>query len=109
MLKATQKALEHSITKKWEPIVANDGIEPFGGPDCALCVRFDENGDCIRRNRLTYGFEVCPVAIATGRLSCTGTPYRKWDSAAYKPGDKLRRLAQAELDFLKSLRPNPVK
>lgn len=95
------KALKESI-KHWEENVAaekpNDASIRW--LDCALCRNFFVNGDC-------FG---CPINDITGR-SCGGTPYFDAEAALFlwRKGDGdvalWRTAAQAELDFLKSLRP----
>lgn len=100
MDKKTAKALEKSI-KHWEQNVRAE--EPFQAStsafDCALCMEFP---DC-------FG---CPVMKHTGDDNCYGTPYYEaadaltgWKS---EPEDEtkeiFRKAAQAELDFLISLR-----
>jgi hypothetical protein len=97
---ATEWALSEAI-KKWEGVVA--GTTPdLGSDNCALCKMFiTGNGNpCLG----------CPVMEHTGQILCAGTPYREW-ARACKFGDndrattpELKALAQAELDFLKSLR-----
>lgn len=104
----TKEALEGSI-KKWRDIVAGHGIDK-GSLNCSLCNVFldQESGDC----------KGCPVATKTGNLYCIGSPYDEWsnfeeewllatpinsikDSPLRKEAEE---LAQAELDFLISLR-----
>jgi hypothetical protein len=103
----TLTALKGSI-KKWEDIVAGTGIDQ--GPDnCPLCKRFWED-DC----------EGCPVMEHTGYDACNMSPYDEWSSWQSEHDlrnisinelssevDKIKatKLAQDELDFLKSLLP----
>lgn len=98
----TLEALRGSIAK-WEAIVAGTGADR-GWRNCPLCTAFlDES--C--RN--------CPVSVAVGNKFCDGTPYEKWATSEHVKDDadgggfpinaEGRRLAQAELDFLRSLLP----
>ena len=95
----TLEALKGSIAK-WEAIVAGTG-EDHGIDNCHLCKKF-----------YYYDCEDCPVAIASGASRCCGTPYEDWDEivdSRYFPrkvrGPSSKAVAQAELDFLKSLLP----
>ena len=96
MEKEVAEALEGSI-KKWKAIVAGTGINE-GPQNCPLCQMFITNTD--RKG--------CPVNSKTNKPGCIGTPYDEYDKLEYEDceGNKaeLERLAQAELDFLKSLR-----
>jgi hypothetical protein len=108
----TRAALERSI-RHWKRI--RDGRDrQIGRVSCSLCELFIER-DC----------EGCPVHEHTKQAHCFGTPYTEFGmfinkllnvhglhfaDLQDKPGQKLlyrRRvlLAQAEIDFLKSLRP----
>jgi hypothetical protein len=115
----TRTALDKSI-KHWERI--RDGVDKCIGSDyCALCELFlywdgfNHPGQC----------EGCPVREDTGRQYCYGSPYVQFSDFKSaldheglhfadlqdKRGQKRlyqRRvqLAQAEIDFLKSLRVN---
>jgi hypothetical protein len=106
------EALEGSI-KKWRAIVDGTGKDG-GATNCPLCQLFEPNGE-----NACHG---CPVEEATGLAGCRGTPYEEWSD--YEPDEgghtgaildkyaggyyaappEARRLAQAELDFLVSLR-----
>lgn len=102
---ATLEALEGSIAK-WQAIVDGSGADRLAD-NCALCKEFL---DC----------DGCPVAESTGMTGCLGSPWDKWYRAQsllkrnYRGGEwvadteALMKLAQAELDFLKSLRPSAV-
>jgi len=108
MKKETLEALEKSI-EKWEKIVAGKG-EDRGRDDCALCKLFRKES-CVG----------CPVYAKTGHLGCRGTPYVRWvNHHDYKHFDEsseiyeiecseCKRLAQEELEFLKSLLPETQK
>lgn len=92
-------ALEGAI-KKWEDIVAGTGIDR-GGSNCPLCVIFLEDA-C----------KDCPVRVKTGHPQCRTTPWIQWVSATMGmdfprrvTNERQRAAAQAELDFLRSLRP----
>jgi hypothetical protein len=103
----TRTALEGSIAK-WQAIVDGTG-EDHGTENCPLCLMFFNKYHCSG----------CPVKEYTGESHCELSPYHGWDlhhgeqhnelSAVPKivPGCKeCKRLAQAELDFLKSLLPD---
>jgi hypothetical protein len=111
----TLTALQLAI-KKWERIV--DGTEAdLGAQNCALCRRFNERTvthDCKTE------WELCPVYKESGEDNCANTPYTAWNNAQNKEGrilwswtsqnrkadtPHLVALAQAELDFLRSLLP----
>jgi hypothetical protein len=99
----TLEALKGSI-RKWESIVNDDGKDK-GADNCDLC-------------QLFYGDECCgcPICLKTGEIYCRETPHDQWvnhgenefiDKEYFKVfDDKSKELAQAELDFLKSLLPN---
>jgi hypothetical protein len=95
---ATLKALNGSITK-WRRIVAGK-LADGGHRNCPLCTLFFDGG-C----------RGCPVAAKTGKSACDDTPYR--DQWVVVAGEGLKAIepeaiaaAQAELDFLISLRPS---
>ena len=100
MNKQTLTALRGSI-RKWEKIVAGTGRDD-GMNDCPLCAIFWE--------KFCKG---CPVSKAAKNTGCEGTPYQDWrhgtDSERRADTPKRKRLAQAELDFLKSLLPKVRK
>jgi hypothetical protein len=99
-LKLTGKAIigvKGSI-EKWVNIVAGVGIDD-GTHNCALCKLYWQN-DC--RN--------CPVKQVAGAIFCKNTPYIEWLHYTRFNGPKVfdarsRELAQAELEFLRSLLP----
>ncbi len=82
-LRAGEKPLEISI-QKWQDIVDGTGINEAAN-NCALCEIQDE------------GCEGCIIFAVYG-YGCSYTPYGKYSS------NKTKANAQAELDFLKSLR-----
>lgn len=103
-------ALRGSI-EKWEKIVDGSGTDE-GTRNCPLCVEFNtEDNKC----------EGCPVKESTGRGFCSGTPFEKWDYLIGQRGDyskprglnslsgelreEAKKVAQEEVDFLKSLLP----
>ena len=100
MDKTTRKALEGSI-RKWERIVAGTGIDK-GYDNCPLCHLFFKPPSDIP---LCNG---CPVSEKTGWSSCGGTPYSAYTNAALRDleSPEAKAAAQAELDFLRSLRPD---
>jgi len=95
-------ALEKSIAH-WERNAAAQTIEniKLGTDHCALCHAY-LNNDC----------QGCPVNARTGQMYCVGSPYnaatmaseRLEDNPTPETWEAYRRAAQAELDFLKSLR-----
>jgi hypothetical protein len=102
----TLTALEGSIAK-WAAIVGGTG-EDNGVDNCPLCDLFingdDDDSDC----------EGCPVALKVKERGCYGTPYTDWASHQRKGYEMMpwkaatlyeKGLARAELEFLKSLRP----
>lgn len=111
----TLKALQGSI-KKWERIVACEG-QDSGSTNCDLCQTFimhrEVENQCIG----------CPVHKKTRQILCGGSPYIKWLDhcrryldytvpkalKSFRPRSperkEAKRLAQVELDFLKSLLP----
>ncbi|HYF29434.1 MAG TPA: hypothetical protein VEA36_03680 [Candidatus Paceibacterota bacterium] len=104
----TLEALKGSIAK-WEAIVAGTGDEK-GVNNCPLCQLF--NGPSEEAN---LGCKGCPVADASGDTGCLNTPYEHWteapdlikspDGGYMIGGIGSRILAQAELNFLRSLLP----
>jgi len=94
----TLRALKGSIAK-WEAIVAGTG-EDLGVKNCPLCQEFPDI-DCTG----------CPVRERTGQPFCGGSPYQQWDDETDRAETRraatprLVALAQAELDFLRSLLP----
>ena len=99
--------LENSILHWADNVAAEmpDGASVSAG-DCALCaVHYDYWGDSCGR---------CPVALHTGKNGCRDTPYvdacdayEAWleDPFYLVAKAAFHDAAQAELDFLKSLRP----
>jgi hypothetical protein len=104
----TLEALQGSI-HKWERIVAGEGRD-FGPLDCPLCEVFNSTFFETERPGLP-ACTGCPVKEATQRSGCAGSPYEPY-AAAVASGEVrqavLQRLAQVELDFLKSLLPRRV-
>lgn len=96
MDKRTLTALQGSI-KKWEAIVAGTGADR-GINNCPLCAEF-YNDFC----------EGCPVRKKTKEICCEGSPYVVWSNETNADGlantPLKKKLAQAELRFLKSLLP----
>lgn len=96
------QALEKSIAH-WEANARATtlGDIKLGTDHCALCHAYYSN-DC----------QGCPVNARTGQAYCVGSPYNAVHHAAERFEDNptpetwgaYRRAAQAELDFLKSLR-----
>jgi hypothetical protein len=105
MNRQTLKALKGSI-KKWELIVRGESVDK-GIRNCPLCELFWKK-DC----------KGCPVSDKTGDVYCNGSPYSRWEKCSdllrnaealnwecAVGGSKSRRIAKAELKFLKSLLP----
>ncbi len=100
MDRATLKALNGSIAK-WRRIAAGKGVDK-GTTNCPLCQEF-------------YNFQTnckgCPVSTRTGLGFCGGSPYTTWTTTEASDWERPaktaeeKKLAQAELDFLISLRP----
>ena len=107
MDKKAAVALESSI-KHWGKNVAAetpDGVH-YGSDSCALCKMF-------RPYLCWHECKGCPVSIRSGVMYCDKTPYSRanrmyveWvnDPSNIFLRDQWREAAQAELDFLKSLR-----
>lgn len=100
MLSDTRRALEESIAH-WKLVTKDPLGKSTGGQDCALCQEFRDA--CHK----------CPVGISTGNSDCFETPYQVFQSAKRatrrfpqnaEAVKRLRRLAAAEVNFLKSLR-----
>jgi hypothetical protein len=100
--KRQRTALEKSI-KKWEGIV--DGKKSdHGNNDCDCCIKYNYAG-CRK----------CPVYLKTGLDTCFGTPYTEFTKYCRSSGifshgtylkvfdDHSKKLAQAELDFLRNI------
>lgn len=96
------EALEASILHWQENVKAERPEDVRMGPaNCALCSLFFEDG-C----------KGCPVMRRTGYSRCEDTPYERADGAFYMwyktydddACDDFRKCAQAEVDFLISLR-----
>lgn len=97
----TLTALRGSI-QKWEAIVAGTGAD-HGMDNCPLCQEFAVTDHAFRA---CHG---CPVKARTGQSNCKGTPYIDWFDETNPDGrvtdERTKALAQAELDFLRSLLP----
>src|SRR3990167_7232701 len=102
MNKRTLAALEGSI-EKWRKIAYAGGADE-GKDNCPLCKLFWHH-DC----------DGCPVSAATGAILCWDSPYARWCNSCgpTRQGEwghvantsQQKRLAIAELKFLRSLRP----
>lgn len=101
----TLTALQGSIAK-WEAVADGSGVD-HGDANCPLCQVFNDGKHCC---------DGCPVKQETGRGGCEDTPFDEWHEhrlekhrgmrRAIVPGcAECARLAQAELDFLRSLLP----
>ncbi len=88
-LKNGEDPLELSI-QKWQDIVDGTGIDDMSN-NCALCevmAQIESGNEC----------DPCPVCRFTTQAQCDGTPYIEYRACPSKEN------AQAEVDFLKSLR-----
>ena len=98
----TLTALQGSIAK-WQAIVDGTG-EDGGWKNCPLCAEFSNP-----ETPADQECNGCPVYEETGEPWCSASPYRAWERYVgmhHKVfDDRSRELAQAELDFLKSLLP----
>lgn len=109
----TLTALQGSIAK-WVAILAGTGKDD-GATNCPLCQLFDPHNEVWAKR-----CKGCPVSEKTGITGCSLTPYEQleelgWDGFEYnndlvwsgtiKTEDQ-KALAQAELDFLRSLLPS---
>lgn len=108
MDKRTLKALQGSI-KKWEKIVAGTGTDG-GMADCPLCKLFFLEGESSGN---PGNCDKCPATCGAG------TTYETWDAHQVEAHGRLavggertvddckkcKRLAKAELAFLKGLLP----
>ena len=101
----TLKALKGSIAK-WQAVVAGKGADE-GGNNCPLCQMFFVGVPISER---CIG---CPVAKRAKTIGCYKTPWQEWaahqDETGYARTQKQKRLARAELRFLKSLLPRKRK
>ena len=99
---ATRAALEKSI-EKWQEIADGSGTDE-GSRNCALCGLF-----------LAVDCRGCPVAVATGKTLCDGSPYVRWgwafsaaewlDGSRRADTSERKAAARAELEFLQGLFP----
>lgn len=106
----TLEALRGSI-RKWTGIVAGTA-EDEGHKDCPLCQMFFRWPPEPAPTRVFC--KDCPVAAASGRPNCQRTPYVAYADArdgldptepAAARAARLRTLAEAVLEYLKSLLP----
>lgn len=104
MKQQTLKALKGSIAK-WRSIVAGTGSDRMSD-NCPLCELFAK--DC----------RGCPVKRKTRKTGCAGSPWMEWAATQGSKGrlaslgqyrantPELKKLAKAELSFLRSLLPS---
>ena len=93
-LDAGEDALELSI-EKWQDIVDGTG-EELEDKNCALCKLYNKKEENEESNCLP-----CPIYKRTGKKYCQNTPYEEY----YCYPIRGKKKAEAELEFLKSLRP----
>lgn len=107
----TLEALKGSI-EKWEGIVAGRDTDR-GQANCSLCYLF--NNPILDTSDFCEG---CPIKEKSGIAYCNGTHYSAWlrhqkeQCHPFPYGincSECSPLAQAELDFLKSLLPEETK
>lgn len=109
MNKATIKALQKSI-KHWQENLAKAEAGTLINDDimsnkCALCTRFCVTAIC-KRTPFIGKVEKCPVATATGRTVCKGSPWEDVKHAILLGFDSdILKHTQCELEFLESLLP----
>lgn len=95
---ATLEALKNSIAH-WERLSSGTQVEgesPYG-VHCALCQEFLKDHACTG----------CPVAKATGRDHCEGSPW--YQAKAAWGSTHFSTAAAVELAFLKSLLPKETQ
>ena len=107
----TAKALEASILHWQENAAAETPTQAEISSDgCALCKIFYERTNEADPDGPCFG---CPVRARSRRSECASTPWRKaasawfvWEDDPMSPGarNNFRVAAQAEIDFLISLR-----
>lgn len=102
-------ALDKSI-EKWEKIVKDRRSVDNGVDNCALCQKY------VKLSFPRYICTDCPVKLHTGKDFCKESPYAMWtihqqlahrDSLPYRRQKGCKtcdEIAQAELDFLRSLK-----
>ena len=103
----TEEALEESI-KHWEDNKKNPATSSIESDNCALCKKFVFNRP-FKDAAICKG---CPVAERTKVTQCKKTPYydarMTWGIMKNIPSEEniaaFKVAAQAEIDFLKSLR-----
>lgn len=101
----TLAALQDSIAH-WERMRDDRAETPEQpiAPDCALCRLFYTSRPSPT---CCYG---CPVYTTTSQQFCRGTPYAEAERAYDDPNEfAWKEAAQAEIDFLKSLLPEPAQ
>lgn len=98
-IEAHAKSVEH-----WERLASGKRKpgESIGPDYCALCALF------WKPAARHVNCDGCPVKETTGRGGCLKTPYGEAEKAEEHAGldsPEFRLAAQAELEFLRSLRP----
>jgi hypothetical protein len=104
MDKRTLTALQGSI-EKWKRVLAEE-IVGDGYEDCPLCALFHPLSVDIGLSS-PDACNGCPVKEKTGKSLCTGSPYEGYAEALDNEEDT-GEMAEAELDFLRSLLPVEV-
>ena len=108
MTPKARNALEASIVK-WEQLA---GGKSSYIPTCALCTEFQDNYE-LEGVSYENGCGGCPVQAHSGESCCIKTPFDAWLAKVHSYADHrdrylnhpdVVRLAQDELDFLRSLR-----
>lgn len=119
-MKPQTLAALHASIDKWEAIAAGTGVDK-GTKNCPLCALF------FNRDVPETCCQGCPVVERAGPPNCDNTPYREWADLVVNNNlylfsstlpindmppafqDPARALAQAELDFLRSLLPEGAR
>ena len=118
LAKQIVNGLKKSI-QKWEDIVNEVGSDK-ASDNCSLCQKFNWTPSKSLRFKACI---LCPIYKVTGKISCEKSPYADFQEylladdrySFFNYGDKAgmvfdehsKELAQAELDFLKSLWQTP--
>ena len=110
MSKALKDAeLKKQAINKWKKIAythSYNGTVPLRDIDvgnCGYCLEYHER---YIPKSAGVSCQYCPIAIKTGKPYCTGTPYGMYSEALRSrafSNEVLAQLAQAELDFLRSV------
>lgn len=98
--------LKQQAITKWKKIVHTHA---YNGAVSLSDIQVDACGYCVEyHERFISGISCqhCPIAIKTGKAYCQETPFSMYSEALKSrafSSEVLAQLAQAELDFLRSL------